>query len=292
MSGHPLLRWQCPGHVQPQVVQAQWGRQAQGIPPGGPLDRCSATTCNHLLQQEPEYAVLEWYGGPLQLTCLQACQLVVGGAPRAILLDGHAQTRYSRVSLQPGMRLDLGPAQGGSLGYLALRGGVRQASACHLSAVQALSPLPGPGQRQAWQQWAGDWAPAAGVLRCLAGPEWHEDLRPLLSGPYYVTAARDRRGMRLQGPPPPASLACDIVSGPTVDGLVQLTPGGPIILLRDRGTIGGYLRAWVVIEADLDLAAQLPVGSRIRFELVTYDQARDIRRRRDLAVARAIQLQP
>ena len=69
---------------------------------------------------------------------------------------------------------------------------------------------------------------------------------------------------------------CDIVSAPTSEGVVQLSPQGPMILLRDRGTIGGYARGWVVIAEDLDLAAQLSPGEAVQFELVTWQQARDM----------------
>ena len=40
-------------------------------------------------------------------------------------------------------------------------------------------------------------------------------------------------------------------------------------MLSDHGTIGGYPKIAVIISADLDKVAQLPPGSKIKFEEVS-----------------------
>ena len=55
-----------------------------------------------------------------------------------------------------------------------------------------------------------------------------------------------------------------IISEATPPGAVQVTPAGePIILLADRGRIGGYHKPAVVHPEDLPLAAQLRPGQLV-----------------------------
>ena len=64
-----------------------------------------------------------------------------------------------------------------------------------------------------------------------------------------------------------------MISSAVADGTVQLTPAGPIILMWHRQTIGGYPRIFNVISADIDMLAQYPPGSLIRFLPVTIAEA-------------------
>jgi allophanate hydrolase subunit 2 len=49
---------------------------------------------------------------------------------------------------------------------------------------------------------------------------------------------------------------------------VQITTdGNPIVLLNDRGRIGGYTKPAVIDPRDLPLVAQLRPGQQIRFKL-------------------------
>ena len=53
-----------------------------------------------------------------------------------------------------------------------------------------------------------------------------------------------------------------------VAGSVQVPPSGePVIFLRDHAVTGGYPVIATVLEEDIDIAAQLPPGATVRFEL-------------------------
>jgi allophanate hydrolase subunit 2 len=74
---------------------------------------------------------------------------------------------------------------------------------------------------------------------------------------------------------------------------VQTPPGGePIILMADAQTTGGYAVPAVVISADLGRLAQLRPGDRVRFALVSLDDAlealRARRRRLEAALAAGV----
>jgi allophanate hydrolase subunit 2 len=97
----------------------------------------------------------------------------------------------------------------------------------------------------------------------------------------------DKMGMRLAGEPGvECGMAGNMVSGAIADGTVQLTPEGPIVLLRHRQTMGGYPRIFNVISADVDLAAQFAPNQQITFVQVTMEEAREAARMKEAALDR------
>jgi len=61
-----------------------------------------------------------------------------------------------------------------------------------------------------------------------------------------------------------------IISSPVIPGTVQLTPSGQMIILhRDCQTTGGYSRILQLDEKSLNNLAQLRIGDKIKFEIVT-----------------------
>jgi allophanate hydrolase len=52
--------------------------------------------------------------------------------------------------------------------------------------------------------------------------------------------------------------------------------GQPIVIMPDGPTVGGYPKIAVVIRADLRLLAQSPPGTRVRFVMVSLEEARRI----------------
>ncbi len=110
-------------------------------------------------------------------------------------------------------------------------------------------------------------------LRLLPGPA--AGLEAIVATEWAVGAASDRVGLRLEGPPLPATESGELLSHGVVTGAIQLPPGGsPIILLADHQTTGGYPIAAVVITADHPRLGQLRPGARVRFAATTIDDAR------------------
>ena len=92
-------------------------------------------------------------------------------------------------------------------------------------------------------------------------------------------------GIRLRGRPVEAGHAgVSITEGASL-GAVQIPPGGePIVLFVDHQTTGGYPKIANVISADLWRLGQLRPRDRVRFELVTIDEALDVLRRQERIV--------
>ncbi|QZA33290.1 biotin-dependent carboxyltransferase family protein [Hydrogenibacillus sp. N12] len=144
-----------------------------------------------------------------------------------------------------------------------------------------LSALPPDAARAALRAW-GRARPAAAffpaehavtVLRFLPGPEWDwltEAAQAAFLGEVFtVSPASNRMGARLKGPPLPLSRREELFSAAVDFGVVQLPPGGgPIVLLSDHQTTGGYPRIGAVIAVDRPLLAQLRPGDRVAFYAV------------------------
>jgi KipI family sensor histidine kinase inhibitor len=114
---------------------------------------------------------------------------------------------------------------------------------------------------------------AATVLRVIPGPrdDWFTAaaMSTLAGESYQVTAASNRSGLRLAGPPLRRARHSELASEGMAAGSLQVSHDGqPILLLADRPATGGYPVIAVVVSADLDVAGQLRPGQHVRFRLV------------------------
>ncbi len=114
-------------------------------------------------------------------------------------------------------------------------------------------------------------------IRLIKGPEFHYLKNPdaFLDHQYVVSANSDLGAIRLEGAKIEAQ-RYDIVSSIVDDGLIQLTPSGPIVLLRQRQITGGYPRVFSVIKIDLDFLVQYKMGMVVRFELIELAEAKSL----------------
>ena len=104
-------------------------------------------------------------------------------------------------------------------------------------------------------------------------PSSHE---ALWSEPWKITSQSDRYGYRLTGAELKPQRPMELRSHGIVPGVIQVPHGGqPIIQMRDAQPSGGYPKIGTVIDADLWRLGQAPIGSRIRFELCSWDEALD-----------------
>lgn len=93
------------------------------------------------------------------------------------------------------------------------------------------------------------------------------------SSTYTLTPEIDRMGYKLHGEPM-IPFKGGIISEGITYGAVQIPPDGqPIILLKERQTIGGYPKLGSVIPQDCFALAQLAIGSTVNFEIIDVAEA-------------------
>jgi allophanate hydrolase subunit 2 len=207
---------------------------------------------------------------------LGAGVLAFAGYGMTPTLGGEAATPFTSFAVRRGDRLAFAPHPRGSRGYLAVAGGLESRWFLGSAAVDLRG---GIGQPLRAGDVLGVDAPRAvrpgrsfvpygrpeprTALRLLLGPQVNEEaLTALLSGVFQVGSA-DRMGVRLAGAPVPGG---EVRSEGVPIGAIQVPPGGdPIVLLADRGTVGGYSKPALVHPTDLWRAGQLRPGDALRF---------------------------
>jgi allophanate hydrolase subunit 2 len=250
-----------------KVGLPDYGKQDRGVSPGGAMDLFSFETGNLMLGNPAAEPALEMMIAP-EIRFLEECRVVlIGGTYDGVRLyiDGREQpVNHAEVFKVPsGSILRFGNRQVGFRTYLCCR-------KAESGAYNLIGRSRGP-----WDEIA-SWRDPDNCLRVMEGPEHryldHPDF--FVKAPWKVSNDLSNMGMRLEclRDMPSVSLE-NMISGPVSDGTVQLTPKGPIILLRYRQTVGGYPRIFNVISADLDQLGQLMPGHIIRFRQVSLDEA-------------------
>ena len=101
-----------------------------------------------------------------------------------------------------------------------------------------------------------------------------ESLTAFFNEAFTITAEADRMGYRLQGKPISLIKKEDMISEAISFGSIQVPPeGNPIILLADRQTAGGYPKIAQVCSVDLSLIAQLKPDFKIKFRMISHNEA-------------------
>jgi 5-oxoprolinase (ATP-hydrolysing) subunit C len=269
------------------------GSQRYGLVPSGAMDRLALAAANVLVGNPPFTAAIEV--GPFG-ACLTArdgaVRVALAGAVRDADIAKRPVAFDTSVTLADGESLTLGFARGGSFSYLAIEGGVQGEPMFGSLAVNARAGLGSPYPRPLQ---AGDELQVAvasgaaerridlpsiadGPIRVVLGPqddEFSDDMKRLfLDGEWKISATSDRMGYRLEGQLIRHLHGHNIVSDGTVNGSIQVPGNGsPIVLMRDRGTSGGYPKIATVISADFGRFAQLPAGRSFRFKAIGMAEA-------------------
>jgi len=272
---YPTFQVHVPGMLDLIVDAGRYLAGRLGFARGGPLDPVSARIANGLVGNQPTAPALEInYLGPT-LEVMRACVIAFAGAGVRLRIDGADAQPYVTTYVQPGQVLTFPPAPEGVRGYLAVAGGFESARFMGSASVDVRGLIGRP-------LGAGDVLgvaelrlPRAGFefvpyrryprtlrLRLLPGPQYDPGLvAALTAGPVPVQHS-DRMGVRL-GPVSASGFGVPSEGNPL--GAVQLTAGGdPMILLNDRGTMGGYAKPAVVDPRDLPRLAQARDGTLVR----------------------------
>ena len=112
------------------------------------------------------------------------------------------------------------------------------------------------------------------MIRVIKGPEYNVlNDESFTNQSWSISPQSSQMGLSLSGEPL-SMTSKQMISQPVVDGTIQLSPSGPIVLMRHRQTVGGYPRVATVIEQDIDKLAQIPLGSYIKFQLIDLAEAK------------------
>lgn len=270
----------------------RFGAQRYGLAPSGAMDRLSLATANCLVGNTPFTAAMEIGPAPVTFTARQGpLHIGLTGALRQAHIENVACPLYQSVTLAEDASLTLGAAREGVFSYLSIGGGLDGEPVFGSHSVNARaglgSPLPRPLRTGDMLQIAQPKQLA--VARAIAPPVFHSGAFRVVMGPqdegfgeactqflnaaWQISPSSDRMGYRLEGPLLTHG-GFNIVSDGTVDGSIQVSGNGqPIVLMKDRGTTGGYPKIATIISADIGRFAQTRPRRAIRFEAISVDEA-------------------
>jgi biotin-dependent carboxylase-like uncharacterized protein len=257
-----------------------------GVSRSGAADRGALALANRLVGNAEGAAALEVLLGGFRARVTGDAWLSVTGAFAEVRVGGREAAPYTAVLAHDGEEIEIGPAVRGLRFVLAVRGGLDVPPVLGSRSRDTLAAL-GPAPVRAGDALAiGDGArasvpsldrPAAyppgdgpATLALLPGPraDWFSAAAHelLFDAEWRTSAAADRVGTRLDGPPLERVVPGELASEATVPGSIQVsTSGQPTILGPDRPVTGGYPVVAIVAPGSLDAVAQLRPGQAVRF---------------------------
>jgi biotin-dependent carboxylase-like uncharacterized protein len=283
----------------------RFGAQRFGIPTAGALDRVAMAAANTVVGNPPGTAALEmlYLGATLEIVADSVRVACVGlGAELEVIEAGVARRVGSAesVRLAHGDRLRVVVGRNVISCTLAIEGGIALAPVMGSLSTYARARIGGFDGRvlangdllaivrteveERTEMALPDLDLAVpSRIRVVLGPQddyfTPEALATFLGGPYRITRAADRMGMRLEGVALKHCKGFNIVSDGIAPGSIQVPGDGqPIILLADRQTTGGYPKIATVASVDLPALGRVGPGSVLQFEAVSVEVAEDLRR--------------
>ncbi len=261
------------------------GWAALGVGRSGAADRDSLRLVNRLLGNPEATAALEATLGGLVLRAVGDLVVAVTGAVGPVTVGGRDAPLNTVLHLDDGAELEVGTPVAGLRSYVGVRGGLDVAPVLGSRSTDVLSGLGPPRPAVADVLPVGlapahfpvvDAAPVVPpsngdlMLRVALGPrdDWFTEdaINALLGTAYAVSPDSNRVGMRLTGASLSRRRADELPSEGVVSGALQVPPSGqPVLFLADHPVTGGYPVVAVVLEDDIDRAAQARPGTEVRF---------------------------
>lgn len=257
-----------------------------GVGRSGAADRGSLRLGNRVVGNPEGAAGVEVTAGGLEVEVgAQDVTFCVTGAVCEVTVDGRPVGSHALARAGAGGRIRLGPPRDGLRSYLTVRGGIDVApvlgSRSH-DVLAGLGPAPlvpgavlpvGVPHGQVATLPYVPWPDHGGevVLRVVRGPRAERvgDPDRLVRTRWQASERTNRVGMRLAGGSLDPVGDAELPSEGVWRGAVQVPPSGePVVFLADHPVTGGYPVVAVVVDADVDRAAQVPPGRPVSFRWV------------------------
>ncbi len=259
------------------------GFAKKGIPKSGCMDLYSAELANIALQNKVTSAVIEITYGQGKFEFLIDTLIFIAGADFSPRIDTFPVLMDSVISIKKGSILSFGKRNYGARTYLAVLGGIQSEvvfkSRSYFPGITKqrlekgdelfLSSIPFPKEKNLVKVRFVSTHFSENELHCYPGPEFdllNEEQKKQLNKEFTVSEENNRVGFRFNETI--ENNASSILTSAVLQGTVQLTPSGQlIVLMRDCQVTGGYPRVLQLSEYAISRLSQKIRGDRIRFKL-------------------------
>jgi len=269
----------------------RFGYEDRGITNGGASDEISYRLVNRLLNNLKNSTAIEIVLGNFSLEVLESCRVAIGGAEMRAKVNGEHKRNWSAFPLKKGDILEFGYAAKGQIAYLGIEGGFNAKKILNSSSIcikdgigqalkegdtieaksstntlkSSLSPsiIPSIGEKSLSLR-----------LTCSYQHKWF-DKEKFFNSTFRVSNRYDKMGYQLEGEEIKPRYDT-LISEAIAFGAVQVTSAGhPIVLLKERQTIGGYPKIGTVLPIDCFKLSQTGANTKIIFKEITLDEARE-----------------
>lgn len=280
------------------------GYRHLGIPVSGVMDDFAYRLANRLVGNKEHAPVIEMTLKGLQAVFHDDAAIAVTGAPMNPTINGDPVPQYRRLEIKKGDHLKFKNAEKGCRCYIAIQGNWEIEKI--LGSYSTFTPAKFGGFKGRclqkgdiirWREFSRQkkydleieplipYYSGKLTLRMLPGPEWEmlnkEQQHQFLNEHFSVSSRSNRMGIRLDSTLPDFNLP-EIKSAPVLTGTVQYTnESGPIILMKDGQSVGGYPRIAQVTASDIWRAGQLAPNNKVLFKMISLTDAIQLKRHQD-----------
>ena len=275
----------------------RYGYQSIGVTNGGPLDEHAFLWANRLLDNHFNDAQIEVNYGGFSARFIKDTMIAICGADLSSTLNDQPIRPWQSYFVHSGDVINFATPVSGMRCYLAVKGGLSvepQLSSCAAVLREKLGGIHQDGAKLATGdcvKYVSHQHELAKRVPSLFIPDYlkeitlrfipntsptsagKEALQTFIHNTFEVTQNIDRMGYRLSGKSIKTELH-GIISQGISFGAIQIPKDGqPIVLMRDRQTMGGYPLLGCISYLDLPKLAQSLPGTKISFTPIDVDNA-------------------
>lgn len=288
-----------PGFLSLVQDYGRFGQQRYGITHSGPMDEHAFLWANRLLGNDFNAAQLEICMGGFSARFHQETMISVCGAIADVTLNGEFIELSSSYSVKSGDVIKVENFSSGLYVYLAISGGFhveQQLGSASTVMREKLGGLHKNGERLAFKD-SLEYTPCLQAFKTSVPEKFKmayaekvtirfipnhsingcsdQAIEDFCSQVFAVSTDINRMGYRLKGHEI-KSPAKGIISQGLGLGTIQLPKDGqPIVLMKDRQTIGGYPLLGCVAHLDIARLSQSRPGTKLAFEAVEIDDVEE-----------------
>lgn len=280
----------------------RYGHQSIGVTTGGPMDEHAFLWANRLLNNAPNAVQIEVTMGQFSCQFKKETTFSLTGADMGATLNGVSIECWQSHSVSAGDQLTLRGSRAGMRAYIAVKGGfnvIPLLNSCATVMRDQMGGINGDGNKLMAKDTIGYAETTSMPLTCVPPefiPKYKQSItldvflgyqyesfselqrEKFFTSTYQLTPQMDRMGCRLSGEP----IQCqnqNLISEGIAAGAIQIPQDGlPIILLKDRQTIGGYPKIGCISAKGQRLLAQCLPGAEIQFVEKDIYEAQEERR--------------
>ena len=268
----------------------RFGYQRYGVTPSGVMDEYSAKMANILVGNELEAPVIETTFKGAAIEFSGDSSIAITGGDNIILLNDIEVPMWESIRIKNGDIVKMNFCKSGVRNYISIHGGFDipkvlgsystniksklggfEGRALENDDVIPLKNIPSSFIHKTLSNQDIPKFSGSETIGVILGPQddefTEEGHKTFFNSEYEVSKEGDRMGIRFLGEKVDHINGADIISDGISFGAIQIPGNGqPIIMMADRQTTGGYTKIGNVITADLYKVAQLPPGSKVKFQ--------------------------